>query len=64
MAESRACKRCEAMREALNSIIEEADQANGGKGARLPIVIYMRELAVEALKEAAKLGGEREAGDV
>ena len=35
---------------ALLDIVAEADQSNGGKGAKLPIVLYMRELADKAVQ--------------
>lgn len=38
--------------EALHEIIDEADQSNGGKGARLPIVLQIREIAESALRAA------------
>lgn len=45
------------MLEALEAIVAEADQSNGGKGARLPIVIYMKELAEAAITKARGGGG-------
>jgi len=46
--------RIQELKEALRAIIAEADQSNGGKGAKLPIVLYMRELAAEALLSEEK----------
>jgi hypothetical protein len=40
------------MLDALEAIVDEANQSNGGKGARLPIVIYMKELAEAAIRRA------------
>jgi hypothetical protein len=37
------------LRAALLEIMAEADQSNGGKGARLPIVLHIREIARAAL---------------
>jgi len=38
--------------EALQEIIDRADQSNGGNGAQLPIVLHMREIAIAAIKKA------------
>lgn len=37
---------------ALQEIVDEIDQCNGGKGARLPFSIHIREIAVEAIRKA------------
>jgi hypothetical protein len=44
MAERRA------MLAALEEIVDEADQSNGGKGAQLPIVLHIREIAIAAIR--------------
>lgn len=41
------------LEEALRDIVAEADQSNGGKGARLPIVLHIREIAIAALAPPA-----------
>ena len=38
--------------EALKDIVDEANQCNGGKGARLPFVIHLKELAENAIRKA------------
>lgn len=38
--------------EALHAIVDEANQSNGGKGAELPIVIYIKKLADAAIRKA------------
>lgn len=40
------------MLEAMEAIVAEADQSNGGKGAKLPIVLYIKELAQKAIAKA------------
>ena len=47
--------RVEELQKALRAIMDEADQSNGGKGARLPILLYMRELAEAALSAKEKV---------
>lgn len=42
--------------EALQEIVDAADQSNGGKGAELPWSLHVREIAATALRKAAKEG--------
>ncbi len=37
---------------ALQEIVDRADQSNGGKGAQLPIVLHIREVAIAAIRKA------------
>jgi hypothetical protein len=55
LTEWREC-RVQELEAGLREIITEADQSNGGKGARLPIVLYMKELAEKAIKGGGSHG--------
>ncbi len=54
MANARLISQTPNLLATLQDIVAEADQSNGGKGAQLPIVLHIREIALSAIRQATE----------